>query len=204
MRRKEFEIKDTGDIESFLCDQKSGILSLSEPDGQPYGVPLNYAYINGSIVFHSAKDGKKADIIRGGSKAQFTVYKEYAVIPSYFTSEHDACNATQFFASVMLYGELYEVHDPAEKARALNAIMDQVQGAGRYTPMAADDDHYLPMLKHTAVFSLTAETITAKFKAGQNLKDDAAELIMGKLVERGMPVDIETVELMKRYRPVKK
>ena len=204
MRRKEFDISGSEDVASFLRSQKSGVLSLCEPDGQPYGVPLNYAYVDGDIFFHSSDNGKKADIIRNASKAQFTVYKEYAVIPSYFTSEHDACHATQFFASVMLFGTLYEENDLNVKAVALNALMDQLQGPGRFTRLSADIERYVPMLKATAIFVLKTENVSAKFKAGQNLKDDAAEYIIGQLIERGMPLDIETAELMKRYRPLKK
>ncbi|MGL4369139.1 MAG: pyridoxamine 5'-phosphate oxidase family protein [Spirochaetota bacterium] len=200
MRRKEFELKDSDEIEGFLRTAKSGVLSLCEPDGQPYGVPVNFAYHNGDIVFHSSSDGKKADVIRSGSKAQFTVYREYSIIPSYFTDDHSACHATAFFASVMISGTLYEENDLTEKARALNALMDQLQGGGRFTPISEQNEMYARMLKHTAVFTLKTESISAKYKFGQNLKNETADIIISRLEESGLPLDLETAEMMKKMR----
>ena len=200
MRRKEFDLKDNAEIEGFLRTQKSGVLSLCEPDGQSYGVPLNYAYHTGRIVFHSSPIGKKADIIRSGSKAHFVIYKEYSIIPSYFTHERDACHATQFFASVMVSGDLYELTDLKEKAAALNALMEQLQGGGRFLPVSEMEPSYAAMLQRTAVFALSAESVSAKYKFGQNLNSETAEMIIARLEERGNPLDLETAEMMRRLR----
>lgn len=201
MRRKEFEITDRTSIERFLASQSSGVITLSALP--PYSLPVNFAWDGARVLIHSALEGKKVPLLRAGNQGQFTVYKEYSVIPSFFSQNRDACNATQFFASVMVFGQTGEIVDITEKAAALNAIMDQVQGKGTYPKISADDPKAAAMLEHVGVFFLKAESLSAKFKAGQNLGDERAEEIIESLLNRGTPLDLETVEFMRAMRPAK-
>ena len=199
MRRDEFLITDRACIDSFLRSRQSGLLSLTD-DGQPYAVPLNYAWDGESILLHASKEGRKADLLRKGGTAQFTVYRDYAIIPSYFTHESDPCHATQFFASVFITGRTAEIDDLSAKASALNAVMDQVQGPGGFAPLSANNEKVLPMLRSVAVFVVRGESVSAKFKFGQNLGDETAGIIIGKLLERGTDLDRETAAMMQQLR----
>ena len=202
MRRKEFEITDRSAIERFLASQSSGVITLSA--STPYSLPVNFAWDGSRIIIHSALEGKKVPLLRAGNRGQFTVHKEYSVIPSFFSQSREACNATQFFASAMVFGPTGEIIDLKEKAAALNAIMDQIQGKGTYPKISADDAKAAAMLTHVGIFFLKAESMSAKFKAGQNLSDERAEEIIESLLNRGTPLDIETVEFMRQLRPEKK
>lgn len=48
---------------------------------------------------------------------------------------------------------------------------------------------------------ITPEEITAKFKFGQNLKEEERSGIISGLSERNNPRDEETIEMMKKYCP---
>lgn len=90
-----------------------GVLSLVAPDGQPYGVPLNYALwapepapalpVNTAapfppgffLVFHSAGQGLKLDILAAGPDACFTV------VP---VAEADPAELTTRYESVLAFG----------------------------------------------------------------------------------------------------
>jgi hypothetical protein len=84
------------------------------------------------------------------------------------------------------------VDDPEYKARALQALMVKMQPEGRHVPI----DHTLPMyrgaLQKVGVFRVINEGWTGKAKFGQNEPARLRRIFVGKLRERGAPVDLLT------------
>jgi nitroimidazol reductase NimA-like FMN-containing flavoprotein (pyridoxamine 5'-phosphate oxidase superfamily) len=60
------------EMEQILRDETLGFLGLSR-DGGPTVVPLNFVFLDGGILFRSARTGEKLDILRSNPKACFTV-----------------------------------------------------------------------------------------------------------------------------------
>lgn len=89
-----------------------GILCTVSPDGEPYGIPLNYYYAKeeNCIVFHCATAGRKLDNIRANSKVSFVVVGFEDVIPQ---------KTTTYYESAMVVGEARIVGDEKEKADKL-------------------------------------------------------------------------------------
>ncbi|MDE6771826.1 MAG: pyridoxamine 5'-phosphate oxidase family protein [Muribaculaceae bacterium] len=53
----------------ILSAGSNGVLSLVDSDGEPYGVPLSFAYDNdGHIYFHSAAEGHKIECIKADGR----------------------------------------------------------------------------------------------------------------------------------------
>ena len=67
MRRREKEITDIKSIEKIMFKAKVCRLALTQ-DNTPYIVPVCFGYNSKVIYFHSAKEGKKIDIIRKGGR----------------------------------------------------------------------------------------------------------------------------------------
>jgi len=201
MRRREFEMTEHREIESFLEESSYGFLSAVRPDGRPSITPLNFVYANGAVYFHGSRVGDKMDAIRHNPHVAFAVAKEYAIIPSYFTDPVMACPASAYFKSVLITGRVELVEDIGEKAVALEAMMKKLQPEGGYEPIRPEDPQYIPRLKGVAVLKLVPKSISAKFKFGQNLTDEKRSEVTAGLMERGLPLDGETVSLMERYRP---
>jgi nitroimidazol reductase NimA-like FMN-containing flavoprotein (pyridoxamine 5'-phosphate oxidase superfamily) len=65
-------IESKKEMEAFLREGVLGYLGLSV-QGQPYVVPLNYAYDEGRILFHCALTGYKLDCIRANPRVCFSV-----------------------------------------------------------------------------------------------------------------------------------
>ena len=61
MKRKERQLSAEL-TEKILNKCTSGVLSVIGDDGYPYGVPVSYAYSDGKIFFHCAKEGHKVDV----------------------------------------------------------------------------------------------------------------------------------------------
>ena len=109
-------VESRTEMEEILREEGLGFLGLSDKTG-PYIVPLNYAYVEDSIVFHCALEGRKLDCIRAQPAVCFTVARQTGEVRSHFgTACHDEND------SVICIGRARIVEDPAEKARLLNAL----------------------------------------------------------------------------------
>ncbi len=203
MRRKEFYITDKEDIEGLLASSTYGVLGLIDDEGYPYTVPLNFVYHGGAIYCHGAvtQNSKKMKSIKTNNKASFTVVQEYSLIPSYFTGSELACPATQFFKSVFVRGNVELVDNTNEKIVSLSALMRKLQPEGNHQPITAENEEYAKELNATAVIKLIPDTLTAKFKFGQNQKPEAFEKLVAELTKRDDIIDKETVRMMKKYYP---
>lgn len=201
MRRKEFKVEDPRELEEFLQSMSFGFLGTADPEGRPSVTPLNFVYDGANFYFHGSRAGSKMKQLRARPEVCFTVADEYALIPSYFSDPELACPATAYFKSVTAYGIAELVEDPAEKAAALSLFMRKLQPEGGYAPIGAEDERYRGQLKGVAVVRIVPESLTAKFKFGQNLQETERERMIGSLARRGGERDEETAEMMRKYCP---
>lgn len=192
MRREELSSSDPALFAEVARDCAVGYLSLVTTDGRPRSIALNFAALDGDIVFHGALAGEKFALMRAGPRAGFTMVKEYSFIPSHWSAPDHACPATHFFKSVEISGRAHMVEDPAHKARALQALMEKMQPEGRYVPLDAALPMYRGALQKVGVFRVETEAWTGKSKFGQNEPARIRRLFIEKLRERGAPVDLLT------------
>jgi nitroimidazol reductase NimA-like FMN-containing flavoprotein (pyridoxamine 5'-phosphate oxidase superfamily) len=116
MRRKDKEINDMLAIESILSE--ADICRIAMCDGsQPYIVPLNFGYENGILYFHSAKEGRKIDILRHNSKICFEVD-----IKTELVRHETICDWGMKYYSVIGEGQAEILTDIEEKKRGLDII----------------------------------------------------------------------------------
>ena len=198
MRRSEFDVSDPEKIKSVLNECEYGVLSLIS-EGEPYGMAVNFAYIDGVIYFHGSLEGRKAEAIGLGTNASFMVVKPYAFIPSYFSDTRSASPATQFFASVYISGHVVLLNDSKEKAFGLTALMEKMQPEGGYDPIDAKNPIYTKMLEKTGVYKIVPNVMTLKLKAGQNLSKERYDILVQHLEKRD-GAESETVQLVQSIR----
>jgi nitroimidazol reductase NimA-like FMN-containing flavoprotein (pyridoxamine 5'-phosphate oxidase superfamily) len=114
MAIKEF-IKARQEMEQLLREQVIGFLGLSV-GGNLYVVPLNYAYVDGRIIFHCALTGKKLDYIRANPDVCFTVARQSGRVRRH--GEGDPCHLDS--DSVICYGKARIIEDPRARQAVLN------------------------------------------------------------------------------------
>ena len=119
MRRKDREIEDKQEMEEIISRAKVCRLAMSVDD-QPYLVPLNFGYAEGKVYFHSAKEGRKLEMIAANDKVCFEVDLDHDLI-----SASKACKFGFGYASVIGFGRAAVVEDRAEKELGLKTIMAQ-------------------------------------------------------------------------------
>jgi nitroimidazol reductase NimA-like FMN-containing flavoprotein (pyridoxamine 5'-phosphate oxidase superfamily) len=158
-------------------------------------------YHGGAIYFHGSKAGQKMRNLRANPHATFSVSKEYAIIPSYFSNPKLACPATSYFKSVLIkgYGEI--VDDLQHKAEALTAFMRKLQPEGGYAPIDPADPDYAGELRAVSVVRIRIVEMTGKYKFGQNLQPARRDAVIDRLIARGRELDAETAALMRQYCP---
>ena len=147
MRRKRQQLSQEETIH-ILCHTTSGILSVVDTNGYPYGVPLSHVYADGKIYFHSAVSGHKIDAIHNGEKVSFTVIDQDEVHPETFTTH---------FRSVICYGRVRIVKNETDKLAALRLL------GKRNNPDEAALQHEIDKdFCHVAIIEFTIEHITGK------------------------------------------
>lgn len=114
MRRKDKEIGVDEAIE-LLAGCEYGVLSTVDADGQPYGVPVNYAYKDNCIYFHCALEGRKIDNLDANPRVSFCAVGDTEVLPSEFSTN---------YVSVVASGVASEIKD-AERYSALVLILEK-------------------------------------------------------------------------------
>lgn len=197
VRRTEYETQDREAIERLLARTTHGWLAFVDPDGWPAVLAVNHVWLDGRLWFHGALEGRKMESLARDPRVRFAVADAFSIVPSHFRDPELACPATQYYESVMIKGRARFVTDPAEKARALQALMEKLQPEGGHAPIRAGDPLYEKSLATTAVTVIEPEEITGKFKFGQNLPERKRLEVAGKLEARGCPLDAGTAGKMR-------
>ncbi len=164
MRRADREMSREFALE--MADKcEYAILSMIDPNGMPYCVPVTIARDNDVIYFHSAREGEKIDAMRKNPNVCMACVGDTKRALDKFTTE---------FESAILRGEACEVTSDAEKIHALRLICE------RHTPanMKEFDTAITRSLPRTAVWKIQISSITGKRK---KYDKDGKEMKFGRM-----------------------
>src|SRR5512146_2802730 len=67
-----------------------GVLSTVSPDGQPYGVPVSFAYADNALYFHCAVEGHKRDNLASNPRVSFCVIGGTEALPDKFATRYES------------------------------------------------------------------------------------------------------------------
>ena len=109
-----------------------------------------------------------------------------------------ACSATTCYRSVQVRGRLRAVEHLAEKAVALQALMERCQPEGGYGATDTGTPRYAGPLRTLGVLALPLEKWTCKVKMGQHLAPDERASVHEKLLERRDWADVACALQMRR------
>jgi len=111
---------------TILTNEKRGVLSINDPNGYPYGIPMNHFYNeeDGKIYFHCGTKGHKIDALRNDNKVSFCTYDQ-----GYRKENEWALN----IRSVVVFGTMKIVDD-------INKVIDITE---KLSHKFTDDDAYI-------------------------------------------------------------
>lgn len=154
MRRKDRAL-DEAAVQQLLTEGEYGVLATVDGDGQPYGVPMNYAYMNNSIYFHCALDGHKLDNIKDNERVSFTVVGRTEVLPQEFSTG---------FESVIAFGRAALV-EGGEWHRGLMGLVEKYSA-----DFIEEGREYIKKYDNqTAVVRMTVDSVSGKAKITGNM-----------------------------------
>ena len=162
---------------SFLNKERVGRVASIDEQGYPQIIPMNFVYVKynlidtqsdnkniGAIYMHSHPIGEKIENIKRNSKVGFEVDSYVCFLPSYYFHPTDASQADTLYISVVIKGNAAIVHDPDEKANALNALMKKYQIEGGYESLSSN----MGSVREVTVLKVVPDQIRGKYKIGQH------------------------------------
>ena len=117
MRRHDKEITDRGLIDSIIA--KARVCRIALCDGTtPYLVPMCFGYDGRNIYIHSAKEGRKIDVLKRNPHVCFEFESDCEVKPS-----DKPCSFSMRYRSVIGFGRTCFVEDMEERHQAIQLIL---------------------------------------------------------------------------------
>lgn len=151
MRRNDKEIRNLAAIEDII--DRSCICHLAVNDnGIPYVLPMCFAYHDRTFSFHSASEGRKIAALRDHPDVCISLVAGYDIL-----RHPKACSWSMRYESVVGFGRVRFIEDPAEKRLTLDRILLRYAD-GRFF----STDYPEEMLQRTSVFDVSCHTWTAK------------------------------------------
>lgn len=153
MRRADREITDIAEIEKIL--EQAQIIRLAMVDeGSPYLVAMNFVYRDHALYMHSAKEGRKIDILKKNNRVAFQTETCAELLLA-----KDAWNCSTRYQSVFGTGRALLVDDKEGKQQALDAIMAKHK---RGNTEKAEYEYPEKVFDRTLVIKVEIESMTGK------------------------------------------
>ncbi|MGB9978897.1 pyridoxamine 5'-phosphate oxidase family protein [Methanobacterium sp.] len=151
MRRNDKEIKDKKCIEQVL--KKAIVCRIALCDNnKPYIVPMNFGFNDNFLYLHSAREGRKIDLIKENNNVCFEIDILTEVL-----SADNACSWGMKYYSVIGFGKAQFIETEDEKKNALDTIMQ------KYSPNSPKSFEYSKSaLDKTALIKVEIESLTGK------------------------------------------
>ena len=148
MRRKEKEIIYPPHIEDIIVHSSVCRLAMSD-DGQPYVIPLCYGYKDNTFYLHSAREGRKLDILRKNDRVCIEIETDCETIRG-----DDACAWSMKYRCIIGFGRASFIDDDDAKRRAFDVITDH------YTE--GPHEYITKKMKNTVIIKVVIERMTGK------------------------------------------
>ena len=107
MRRKDRQLSET-EAWSLLKQETYGVLAITEEDGWPYAVPINYVILDGCLYLHCSNQAYMLQAIARDDRVCFTVVPQAQLVPEHIT---------EVYESVIVYGRAHLVEDADVRAK---------------------------------------------------------------------------------------
>jgi uncharacterized protein len=149
MRSNCFTDKDA--IESIIRECQVCYVGMVDDDDTPYVVPFNFGYDDGFIYLHSAREGRKMNILKKNNRVCVTFSTGHELR---HTSEGVACSYSMKFKSVMAFGHVEFIEDFDQKVAILNKVMTHYTGK--------DFTYNAPSIHEVATYRVVIDDMTGK------------------------------------------
>ncbi|MDR1357680.1 MAG: pyridoxamine 5'-phosphate oxidase family protein [Tannerellaceae bacterium] len=138
-------------IEAAIMACDTCFVGMTDTGGEPYVIPMNFAYLDGTVYLHSAQEGRKAGIIERNPNVCITFCSVDKIV---CRDPGVACSYSAHAISVIGWGEVIYEDDFDRKTGILNLFMK------RYT--GRDFTYGAPAVRNVKVWKVALEKVTCK------------------------------------------
>jgi len=150
--RRQDRLLDRQRAFEIIEQSEYGVLSMSDSDGTPYGIPLNYVWDgNENIYIHCAPDGRKLRMIQRNSRVAFCIVGRVELRPELFTTAYE---------SVVMRGRAEVVDSVEERWRAIRLILGKLSADHEATGMKYSEKSF----GRVAIIKIIIESFSGKCK----------------------------------------
>ena len=144
-------IKAREEMEDILSRASVCYVGITDQQGNPYVVPMNFCYQNGVVYLHSAPDGSSLDMLKVNNNVCITFSVGDELV---YQNVEMGCSYRVKAASVMCRGAVSFVDDMQEKRDILHLLMKH------YTnyPVRFSD----PAVRNVCIWKVPVDTMTAR------------------------------------------
>jgi|SRR5690554_3668975 nitroimidazol reductase NimA-like FMN-containing flavoprotein (pyridoxamine 5'-phosphate oxidase superfamily) len=115
-------VEDLNQIEEIIKSCNICNVGMSDSNGVPYVLPMNFGYKEGVIYLHSAQEGSSISMLEVNPNVCITFCTETKLV---WQNEEVACSYRMRCESAICHGKVQFEEDFDEKVKALNIIMSQ-------------------------------------------------------------------------------
>ena len=148
MRRKDKEITDKNKMLEIISKAQVCYLGMSD-NNKPYVVPMNFGYVEDTIYFHCALEGKRNSILKKDPHVCLVFNTDNQLV-----NDIPQDDWTMYYKSVIAFGKAEFILDVPEKQKAINIMFHHYGGK----------DYPLPksVLERTMFIKVKIEKMTGK------------------------------------------
>lgn len=144
-------ITEAAEIEAIIRKCPYCMVGITDPEGNPYVIPMNFGYQDGVIYLHLGAGGGKVKMVERHPRVCITFCEGHELV---CRNPEVACNYSMKSRSVVCRGDVRFVEDMNEKRRALDAIMKQyVSNEFKYNE---------PAVRNVVIWEVKVEKMTCK------------------------------------------
>ncbi|ADV42812.1 pyridoxamine 5'-phosphate oxidase family protein [Bacteroides helcogenes] len=148
---KTITITDLAQIEEIINHCPYCMVGITDADGNPYVVPMNFAYRDGTVYLHSGPEGSKVELATQHPQVCITFCEGHELV---YMHRQVACSYSMKSRSVICRGKVQFIEDMAEKRKVLDFFMS------RHTDNECTYSD--PAVRHVKIWEVKVEEMTCK------------------------------------------
>lgn len=113
-------IENKEQVEEIISRCDICFVGITDLEGNPYVIPMNFGYQDGVIYLHSGPTGSSIDMLARNNRVCITFSVDHELV---FQHPKVACSYRMRAKSVICRGRVNFIEDPEEKREALNILM---------------------------------------------------------------------------------
>ncbi|HBG71841.1 MAG: hypothetical protein A2W93_12755 [Bacteroidetes bacterium GWF2_43_63] len=145
-------VAQKSELLQIISGSKTCFVAMVDSEGKPYNLPFNFGFDEDYIYLHSGTEGKKMTILRSNPNVciAFSNSEEIA-----YQSADVACSHFMKYKSVLVWGPVEFIDDPAEKIAVMNKFMKHYTGR-------EDFKYNMPAINNVQVYRVSTKNISGK------------------------------------------